>query len=69
MTTTEAAKLYGVSQRSIERWCSRDGLPHERGRRHGLGRLIALDRLTVLAWLRRRPWMLDQARAAKRRAA
>ena len=52
MTTTEAATRYGVSQRTVERWCTRDGLPHTRNGKHGR---IALDQQAVAAWLRLYP--------------
>ena len=58
MTTAELAARCHVSQRTIERWCSRDGMPHTRTRRVGGGYLIVLDEAAVAEWIAKRRWML-----------
>lgn len=54
ITTTEAAKLYGVSQRTVQRWAKRDGAPHKRN--HPLGRIVFFE-AELEDWLARRGWL------------
>ncbi len=58
VTTAELAKLFGVSTRTVGRWCDSLGLPHGwNGRRRMLDSVAAID------WVNRHPLLL---RACKR---
>src|SRR5690606_10603852 len=61
LTTTEAAKLYGVSQRTVQRWATRDGAPHKRN--HQLGRIVFCE-AELEDWLARRGWLNNKKAGA-----
>jgi len=56
VTTTTAAMDYGVSRRSVARWCDFHGLPHKR---IGPRRVRIIDPKALRDWIADHPERLD----------